>query len=113
MLKLNFDKIKIIFILVLVILNSGYALSLGYQSEIMMLSILFIVGDVFVSRRILKVTKNSLVFFVLMLSQFALAFAVNLDIVGICRLADKHRPHLINRYACSTEQQVAKGRHKE
>lgn len=83
MLKVNVEKIKLVFILALVVLNSGYALSLGYQFMIMLLSMLFIAADIFISKKALKVSKNSLIFFVLMVSQFALSCVVNFDIIGI------------------------------
>ena len=83
MLKINLEKIKIAFILALVILNSGYALALGYQLAIMMLSMLFMISDILISRKTVKVTKGSLTFLILMFLQFGLACLVNFDIAGI------------------------------
>ena len=83
MLKFNLSKIKVAFTLVLIILSSGYALSLGFQSEIMILSVMFIIVDMMMSGGKLKLTNNPLSFLVLIILQLGLALFANFDISGV------------------------------
>lgn len=82
-LKLSFNQIRTAIIICLVILNSGYALSLGYQSKIMLATFGFIFADLLLTRRKIVVKKSPVVFLLIVLIQFILAFAANFDVVGI------------------------------
>ncbi len=81
--KISINKIRIVFIFVLVILNGGYALSLGFQSSIMVVSVLFIICDMLIFRSKFKMINNSSTFLALIILQFILTFVINLDFAGI------------------------------
>lgn len=78
----NLKRIRIVLIFALVILNAGYALSLGFQSIIMVFSAMFIVADMLFSKNKIRLINNTSIVLVFIFLQFILAFIVNLDFTG-------------------------------